>query len=246
MKREPFSSYLDNHPQTDYNYNINNQNKEHKFMKKDVFTLVELLVVIAVIAILTGLLLPALNSAREKSRTISCAGNLKQIGIAALEYTHNYNGYTVCASSSTYVGTSGLWYNTLSRDMKNWKAITTCPVVKGNTAPTFHYGPVSGANVNSGSSIFSFKIERLKNASHHFHFMDGREYLLNYGNSSYTGWLQHGETGLSGHYNSASYRHMSSRLNMLYYDGHVANLHHTQVHGTAAVKKQWYFDESLR
>lgn len=76
--------------------------------------------------------------------------------------------------------------------------------------------------------------------------MDGREYLLNYVNSSYSGWLQHGETGLSGHYNSASYRHQGERLNMLYYDGHTANLHHTQVHGTAQVKAQWFFDETLR
>jgi prepilin-type N-terminal cleavage/methylation domain-containing protein/prepilin-type processing-associated H-X9-DG protein len=103
------------------------------------FTLIELLVVIAIIAILAAILFPVFAKAREKARQISCLSNEKQLGLAILQYTQDYDErYPVaqfCANNGCYNGTpNSIWPEIISSYVKDY-AVYGCPDDPGADQP---------------------------------------------------------------------------------------------------------------
>ena len=90
---------------------------ENRMKPGNAFSLIELLVVISVIAVLASLLLPVLNKALEKARSISCLNNEKTTGIAIMNYTLENDEWLVIGSGG--YGNLNRWYLFLSGKMTN-------------------------------------------------------------------------------------------------------------------------------
>ena len=116
--------------------------------RKEAFTLIELLVVIAIIAILAGMLLPAINNAKQKAAQIRCTGNYRQIFLAAAAYASAQKEYLPFTMG---IGT-GLWgpYNLMWKSgdlklkVKDLGGILHCSLY--NTEPSLCYGTNSHNN----------------------------------------------------------------------------------------------------
>jgi prepilin-type N-terminal cleavage/methylation domain-containing protein len=90
------------------------------------FTLVELLTVVAILAVLASLLLPAVAEVREKARSAVCWSQLRQIGILASMYAQDFNDYVLPADLG---GDVDLWINYMSGELSGSVEMFKCPSV---------------------------------------------------------------------------------------------------------------------
>ena len=127
------------------------------------FSLIELLIVIAIIAILAAMLLPALNKAREKSMATACSSNLRQMGQVFQMYTDTYDDWL--PPSVDYSGTYNRWQSYLYSFFK-----PEVPLAQEN----WHTN--SPARLGTPYAFFRCPSQKLEFACQHFginHYVNG-------------------------------------------------------------------------
>ncbi|BDI32021.1 hypothetical protein CCAX7_40720 [Capsulimonas corticalis] len=123
------------------------------------FTLIELLVVIAIIAILAAILFPVFAKAREKARQISCASNLKQIGLAELQYAQDNDEFYTGAGhdfGNPFIGRM-MWPEMLYPYTKS-AAIYTCPDVAPHPGQDFLSNCASNPDVCAHGTDYGYNV----------------------------------------------------------------------------------------
>jgi len=109
------------------------------------FTLVELLVVIAIIGVMVGLLLPAVQAAREAARRMSCSNNLKQIGLALHNYHDTYRKFPTARVRTSNMGIDAWLTNNIGWHARILAQMEQTPI----------FDQINWAAMNGGGDAFA-------------------------------------------------------------------------------------------
>lgn len=193
------------------------------------FTLVELLVVVAIIAVLAMLLMPAAKGFIDKGKTAKCAANLKTLAVGALRYAGENNGRLPAANANDVAGPHKSWHHAALGDTNSYTDarkgpdVMYCPCMEwpqrdGSIAPPFDYSygiNVRIAGVSYTNNAQSIRLQRLAKPSQVILLADGACYDEDNGHA----W-QLDNRG-SGTKNYISKKNHGGGANVAWADGHV-------------------------
>lgn len=120
-------------------------------MKKNIFTLIELFIVVAVIAILMGMFLPALNKARKAAQGTQCISNAKQVGIALAGYFSDFREYFPPTQYGSVDTMHSIFWTDLMADTLNMKRKISTKYKRGHglQCPSMNLPAVNSGNYDS-------------------------------------------------------------------------------------------------